>query len=500
MKNRTLEDELRKRNKDLVSVDAREVSVAHLALTQDSILSNYELYQSVQGNEKRQLKCEEISDILNEMEKFRVNYSKVKDISKTKDEYGLLALQLAEMIKGFDDPTVKSLYGYILEIIESNKEIIRYDYMKDVKFKTSHPEFFDATNNLSIRILGDNFAGLRIKHHIINALKYLHSVDKKKEEVVKIYENIIPVNNGPIDYGNKPIDTLGSLLTDFKHTSDNSFQGTLKHANDMEDIFELVNLSKYSGIDIEINPELMKELGLKPDTKYLTSETGTLNKIPSVDTSNFEWTQNLVDAKIIYQKPAFVVFARAKLDKIILRYELGGKSDNETNLDNPSDHTEYKSEKLYSVMETLAYFEFTLNAKESLKFGIGNNHCFGREFLDQIYRKIPEIYPHLNSRKYKDAINESVAIYVQESFDSYDKLSALICYKEDRYAISVISNRKNLNISLLIDSLSRGNSINDKIIDLVKNTDPEYMHFSYFKGNEKCSDLVLERKLDLDKL
>ncbi len=163
----------------------------------------------LQENEVR----EDINTILDAMHKIKTEAhanavnkkaGSLQDLcdDKTKDEYLHLTYRLASAIKGISDDLLDSRMKKVVDCMEKDARLIRYDYCQEEYWKDENKEFSRTLDKVVISALGDRISSFEAKHHTLQAVKFLASADSSPEEKERIYATILPFN-GAVPFENK---------------------------------------------------------------------------------------------------------------------------------------------------------------------------------------------------------------------------------------------------------------------------------------------------------
>lgn len=120
--------------------------------------------------------------VLNSMHKIRAIILNERDIrNELYEEYSNLRLRLASGLEDMihKDPLCKKNATTIIDEINKEQALLRYDPSQFEFWKKKHPLFCEALSNILILLTQDKYAGSDPTHHIFQALKYLIDDNQK---------------------------------------------------------------------------------------------------------------------------------------------------------------------------------------------------------------------------------------------------------------------------------------------------------------------------------
>jgi len=138
---------------------------------------------------------ENMAKIMDAMERLRISQQTNKELtSENKNEYLHLAYRLASCVEALSDKEMVEKMNEVVKQFDNNPIFFGYDFSQDNFWRDFEPEFTKNLDRIVIGLAGDNFSGLRDKHHILNALKYLGSTNETLERRLEVYDTILPVS------------------------------------------------------------------------------------------------------------------------------------------------------------------------------------------------------------------------------------------------------------------------------------------------------------------
>lgn len=131
-----------------------------------------------------------IVESMNLLRKEELKEDSVKD--EVRDHYLHLTYRLASTLEGLIDDHSSSKMQEVAGCLRANPALLHYDVFQDTFWATVEPEFSTNLDELVISFMGDDFSGLKDKHHFFNAIKYLDSQDDSLTERLQVYDTLLP--------------------------------------------------------------------------------------------------------------------------------------------------------------------------------------------------------------------------------------------------------------------------------------------------------------------
>lgn len=140
-------------------------------------------------------------------------------------------------------------------------------------------------------------------------------------------------------------------------------------------------------------------------------------------------------------------------------------------------------------LENLASLTLSEKLEENLNWSRQNFHTQGEYFATKLLKSNNE--EGFGNSKYLAREHNALIFYDGTSYSPYKKISALVCFKDERYAITYITRSDKAEDFDSISRLLSQNTIpQNKLEELEKLTSPSYLHFTYFKQGKKMFDEV----------
>lgn len=117
---------------------------------------------------------EDLVTILESMMKMRMKSVKDSNFSdEEKDEYLHLTYRLASGLEAIADDAIIEDMQEVASSLEKNKKLLMYDPLQDEHWKQEEGKFAAALDDLVVAICRDDFHGFAVKHHILQAIKFI---------------------------------------------------------------------------------------------------------------------------------------------------------------------------------------------------------------------------------------------------------------------------------------------------------------------------------------
>lgn len=140
----------------------------------------------------------DLSSILQSMMQMRMQSVKEKKFSdEEKDEYLHLTYRFASGLEAIADDTMTDHLQKVAGSLDKNEELFLYDPLQDGYWKQQgEKEFVSSLDELAVAVSRDDFHDLDVKHHILQAIKYLGTRNEPAEVKDKVFETIQPFHGG----------------------------------------------------------------------------------------------------------------------------------------------------------------------------------------------------------------------------------------------------------------------------------------------------------------
>ncbi len=524
--------------------------------------------QKITGEDKQHA---QLLQLLDAIENIRIAEQNGEGSPKQRDTYLGMSQELGELLTSM--PQIKSQLNNLKALFEKGEGKSYDPYFGDVFRKTS-PEITTGLESLTIQLLGDDLAGFEDTHHMWNAVKYLTSTGKPKAEVLKIFDQIVPmqpsrsykgldvdgkepteeilfVGRPPKDFlslaarvGNAGFKTLRAEI-DMNHLTEEEramfskcknlrvpAQGEDKNKSRVIRFLDRVYNPAtripihfvVGGLPKKVQKWAVDQLNLAAKNNYIYEEDttlaniigegvlsagaavacgltlGPLTCIPGAvyfaytgfkglvqfiqesDASdrlicgNLFWKLPLLPFELKIRREEKEGKSKAKEDWALIDFKLEGYYRKVSKQDKHNFHP---------VLDSLGAITVDATVEENLVHTPSNHNSQGYNFREALLAKTPQLEQCVLNREY-DAVTSFNVLPV----DNYSKISALVCFKGQRYAITMVTPgefRPQELSALLADSTK---PIGKRLEGIAKNSGAIYAHITQFTSCQKTADLV----------
>ncbi len=135
---------------------------------------------------------ENLTKILDSMQRIRrESTASLRATDEQKMDYLRLTGELSGCVKAIiEENSLEKHSEEVMNLVDQKPALKNYDLLQEKFWKEESPNFKENLENLTIAILGDDFANSAQSYHIFQALKYLSMSDNMNE----ILETIQPIN------------------------------------------------------------------------------------------------------------------------------------------------------------------------------------------------------------------------------------------------------------------------------------------------------------------
>lgn len=139
-----------------------------------------------------------VLDSMNSIRQIEIDDGNISD--EAKDRYLHLSYRLASMLEIFPEDKIQQKLDAVREALNKNNALLNYDFLQADFWKENAPEFDSALDKLLIAVRKENLTSIEEKHHIMQAAKYLLSVNASDDDRMKVYFSILPYSTNSMQY------------------------------------------------------------------------------------------------------------------------------------------------------------------------------------------------------------------------------------------------------------------------------------------------------------
>ncbi|MBI5065005.1 hypothetical protein HZA97_02105 [Candidatus Woesearchaeota archaeon] len=149
-------------------------------------------------------------------------------------------------------------------------------------------------------------------------------------------------------------------------------------------------------------------------------------------------------------------------------------------------HSEGKKEhNNHPLLEQLA--QKVVEQENNLVWSRENHHTQGKYFSKELLQGIK--LGEFQNQEYLERECGARTFYDLLQSGPYNKTTAIVCFKDERYALTLI-NESELDFAALSKIFAQQKSCEEKINSVAELTQAHYIHLSQYKSNEKTKDLT----------
>ncbi len=141
-------------------------------------------------------------------------------------------------------------------------------------------------------------------------------------------------------------------------------------------------------------------------------------------------------------------------------------------------------------LEDLAHIKVPLEKEKNLVWSLENHYTFGKYFTESLPIFLIEP-PNCASASIPEKDIGALTFYNIFQSQDYKKLSALVCFENNRYALTAISKIKEIPFREIAVELSRQQPTEEKLKRLSKITSAKYLRLSKFESCRKTDDYTV---------